>query len=111
MKACHCCRTDISRLAKDVAVFCLYRHCCHAAFPAKHLAHESRHCERADTAAPREATWCDFLGHQHTDVASGLSQVFSGPAVDYQGEVPRKQRHRDISVASSAGSDGDISVR
>lgn len=104
-------RKDISRLVEDVPFFCFYRHRCHTAIPAEYLAHKDRQCKRSHITTTRETTWCDFSGHQHIDVVLGLPQVFSSAAMDYQGQIPRKQRHCDIGVISGAGFDGDISVR
>lgn len=106
-----CCRTDVSRLAADVAFFCLDWHRHHATLPPQHLAYQGGQCKRAHAAASREAARCDFPGHQHFDALPGLPQVFPGPAVDHQGEIPRKQRHRYIGVACGTGPDDNISVR
>lgn len=105
-----CIRKDISRLAEDIALFCFYRHRCHAAIQAEYLAHKGGQCKRSHITATREATRGNIPGHQHIDAVLGLSQVFPSAAVDYQGQVSRQQRHRDIGVTSGAGLDGDISV-
>lgn len=97
-------------MAEDVAVFCFYRHRCHAAVPPQHFARKGRQYKRSHITATREATRCDFPGHQHIDAVLGVSQVFPSAAVDYQRQVSRKQRHRDIGVTGSVGFDGDISV-